>query len=528
MGIKRYMPLFALFLPIDTATLKMAGWSVSDFGSQSANQNWMSSHYQRFRVQARVWRAGSGIWGLALLALVACDRDKPIPAAETARAHFEMLHPQPKAAGDETIEAYIDYSAGMGEGMRSTAQFFDGLKNFLGGRKVTFYRVGADAEPAVIDINSPAANFVNLNNFTDRGSRLARPLERIVANPARSAVFITDFERVEDVNLHQTLPGAPAPHPIDASAWGQTMFKQWLATGNRLDVFARQYTKPDTWFDQQRKVEYQNWIYTIVFTPASVAQDSTRLRSSVLGFLLEEHARVASSTFRHFVYWREGAVVTAKNDPTIGNANANLVPPSAFVVAATKPGFEYYEFSAKDLLALQRDVTQKDKRILNGVRDKIAVPLLASSQLGIVTWDVTSALETLESVRTQAAPEVETNVETGKTVTVKNPVRAPLYEPGDTVSGIFDFVYNQETSELGIKLDSTFAGVNAPTYYRVAVVFKDAVLRDMADEGEVLSLRYGAGYTVRALGESLKLASRDIVAGMRGKEVYVFYIKLNP
>ena len=43
--------------------------------------------------------------------------------------------------------AKLGTERGMGEGMRASADVFDRLKNFLGGRRVTYYRVAAAPEP---------------------------------------------------------------------------------------------------------------------------------------------------------------------------------------------------------------------------------------------------------------------------------------------------------------------------------------------------------------------------------------------
>lgn len=152
-------------------------------------------------------RLGAVLCALALL--VGCGDKGMVVDVDLISRYHAMAFPETPTVTARTIDAFLDYSAGMGEGMRATADINDRLKNFLGGRNVTYFRVGAVAEPAPIDIASPAANFMDLKNYVDAGSRLKVALDRIVSHRDRVSLFVTDFERVEDITLKQSLPSSP-------------------------------------------------------------------------------------------------------------------------------------------------------------------------------------------------------------------------------------------------------------------------------------------------------------------------------
>ena len=151
--------------------------------------------------------------------------------------------------------------------------------------------------------------------------------------------------------------------------------------------------------------------------------------------------------------------------------------------------------------------------------------ILKEGKLGIRVTDVTAALRAIGAAAAAPPATADTNPETGK-ITISNPPVDPKYDEGTPADDVFEFVHNEDTHAIGIKLSPTFSGVATDTYYRVAVILREVEPVDVKDEDNVLSLQYAGGYRVSALRESLRLAARDVVAGMKGREVYVFYIKL--
>ena len=345
----------------------------------------------------------------------------------------------------------------------------------------------------------------------------------MTAQKNKVSLFITDFERVEDVSLKQQLPGAPAPHPIDASAWAQNSFKEWLLAGNQIDIFATQYTKPDYWFDKRAAKTYPNWIYTIVFTPGAVVSDEGAFKSSVVPFLIDLYRSGPMS--RHFSYTANAFKREQMPQPATGNANENLVVQDHSVSSFSK-GFEYYEFTADELVAFNTDSTQEDKRIINKSRVIAEVPFFSGQEFGIMVYDVTDPLTVLFDAANQGPPETTTNVETGQTATTNKPV-APTFQPGTPNEGVFEFVYNVASKDAGIKLKPDFAGVDRTSVYRIDVILASATVKDFAESDQVLALTYGGAYTIRSLGDSIKLAVRDVAASMDNKVLHTFYIKID-
>lgn len=447
---------------------------------------------------------------------------------ETLLAKYQQYaHPAVNAQLNDNIDCFVDYSCGMEEGMKATAAVNDKLKNFLGGKKVTYYKVGASDDPPAIDVNAVEGNFLNVDNFKQPGSKLKVAVDRITANKNKTGIFITDFERVEDAAIVQNLVGAPSPHPIDDKAWAQTNFREWLLAGNQIDIFAKQYSKPDYWFDKSYTTVYPNWIYTIVFTPNKIIKTEELYKTSVLKFLTDEYQKASDADSKHFSYTVNNfKIELGKTDDNIGNANDNLSPLALFV-KSPETGFEFYEFKSADLVDFNADAESKDKRIIN----KVMVSSLASSfsdvQFGLKVYDVTHGLNVLDSTINQGAPEVSTNSENGKKDTIANKPIKYKFKQGNEINNVFDYVYNPTTKEAGIKLKPDFAGVEATTVYEIDIVVNSVKLKDFTDGENVLKLNYANGYNIKSLGESIKYAMNSAAATLNGKTLYTIYIKID-
>ena len=429
---------------------------------------------------------------IALAVMVGCNRsstslvvDEPLLTRYNDMAALIV-----STAPSNDIDCYLDYSGGMGEGMRATAEINANLKNFLGGRSVTYYKVGAPETPPQIDINSAAANFNDLNNYKDPRSKLKVALDRMTAQKNKVSLFITDFERVDNGALRQELTGAPAPHPIDASAWGQNNFKEWLLAGNQIDIFATPFTKPDYYFDRNHAKTYPNWIYTIVFTPGSIVKNDSAFKSSVASFLLDAYRSGNAKGSKHFAYTANAFKVEQGGTSPNGNSNDNVIVQDHFTNTFNK-GFEFYEFAAKDLTAFGTDATQQDKRIINKLRVTSQVPFLADVQFNIKVYDVTEPLTNLFKAATQGPPQTAIDVETGKSVTVGNKPIIVTFDRGQAVDSVFDFVYNVASHEIGIKLKPDYSGSGRTTIYKVDIVLASSTMKDFAESDQVMLLNYG-------------------------------------
>jgi len=166
------------------------------------------------------------------LVLSNCHRGDTMNDESLLAKYNEMANPSIKQSNSEDIDCYLDFSCGMGEGMKATSDINKKLIDFLGGRKVSYYKIGASDYPPNMDINTPEANLLNLDNFKEPGSKLKVAIDKIAGNKNKVSIFITDFERVEDVNKVGTFAGAPSPHPIDVNAW----LKIILEHGYKLEI----------------------------------------------------------------------------------------------------------------------------------------------------------------------------------------------------------------------------------------------------------------------------------------------------
>lgn len=456
-----------------------------------------------------------------------CKDSTAVQVTPELLAQYESLsHPTSAGKMEANIDCFLDFSTGMGEGMRATAAINDQLKNFLGGRTVTCYRVGAQDSPPVVALGSPEANFVDLKNFKEAGSKLKVAVDRMTAQKNRVSFFITDFERVDDVSLRQNLPGASAPHPIDASAWAQTAFREWLSNGNQIDIFAVPFQKPDFWFDPSHKRTYANWIYTIVLTPRAIATDSSTFKTSVAGFLQEQYRNNAPPGAHQLIYSAAAVDVARSTKTASGNANPAIIVQDSSTAAFDK-GYEFYAFTTADLLKFAEDAAIKDKRLL--VLHVVSnIAFLTDAKYSITVNDVTQALTDMDKVTHQGAPEIRKDVETGKADTVANKPLTAKYDQGTTDEATFDAVYNPETKELGIKLKPDFSGVKEHTIYKIDVIIVSSTLVEHQDEDAVLTLQYAGGYRIRPLGESIHLALRDVAAQMNKRTLHTVYIDITP
>lgn len=471
---------------------------------------------------------------LGVASFAACE-PPGITAEQVAQYHAATALTGQTSATEE-IDAYFDYSLGMGEGMKATAERNQALSDFLRGRTVRYYRVGNSQEPEPIaDMASPKAILLNLENFQEINSRLQRVVEMAVSADNRQSVFVTDFEATLDDKV--MTPGAPRPHRIDTKAWAQESFRRWLLAGHRLDIFARRYRKPDWWFGNGTSTLLDNWIYTIVFTPKAVMQDEQAFAKSVVAFLLEEQTRHASPDERHFAFWADDFRIDARNDQTTGNANPDS-PVRDVANGSGNPPYDFHSFSAGDVQEWLAEAVD-DRRLLNGLRIEPRLAFARSVELGLQVTDVTSAIESFTAeAEPQPVPDTLVDKETGK-VTLIDPETQKPFVPrspatkirvvkGDDAPGVFAFVHNTKTHDVGVKLDTAFATPSGEKAYRADVVVRNVIQKNAPDESAVLSLSYTSGFRVSALAESLRLAVRDVASSMRGRVLYSSYVIMRP
>lgn len=469
-----------------------------------------------------------GFWIIAIILLYSCGNNTTVVLDSSLLEKYNSLsNPLVLTVTSDTIDCYLDYSNGMAEGMNATLEINNKLKGRLGGLNVNYYKVGASSLPTKIeDINSPTADFTIATNYSERGSKLKIAVDSIVSHKDRTSVYITDFEKVDDVSLNRVYANAPAAHPIDVSPWAQKEFKEWLQSGNQIDIFAAQFMKPDYWFDKTGNSRNINWIYTLIFTPNYVINDENLFETSVLKFMLDQYRQVDTSLHKHYTFSAHNfKIEQLGQDDAAGNANDNVVVQENITSTKDK-NFEYYLFESSDLINFITDETLNDKRIINKIKISSENTCFADVVYGINVYDVTSSLTEYYTFLNQPDPEIQTNTETGEKDTIGYVSNKFNYQKGTPVEDIFDLVYNTDTKEIGIKLKPDFTGVSQNTIYQIDVAVNSAMLKDFSEENNILKLNYRDNYSIASLGESLGLAMRDASTSLKNKVLYTIFIKI--
>ncbi len=174
------------------------------------------------------------------------------------------------------------------------------------------------------------------------------------------------------------------------------------------------------------------------------------------------------------------------------------------------------------------DETQKaDLRIINKVLIQSENPALTNVEYGLKVTDITESMMDYYNTKTQEAPEVATDAETGAKDTVANKPVTFNYKEGASVTDVFIPVYNKETGAIGIKLNPDFAGVPAGTLYQVDVILKSAQLKDFSADDNLLKLNYTPTFSINPLGGSIKDAMMAVANNAAGQTLYTFYIKIS-
>lgn len=474
--------------------------------------------------------------GLALLIglLTGCETTPPVEASAAAWYESAVVDAgvAPSVPGARQIDVYFDFSDGMGEGMRAASAVNLELINFLKGRDTRVFRVGATQEPTLMTLGDRGSDLLDLRNYSDKASFLRPPLDSVIAHPERASLYVTDFERVLE-GPPRVVAGAPRPHSLDVTAWGQDAFQRWLAAGNRLDIFAFPYQKRTPWFGGGT---IQNYIYYIVFTPRAEASDPIAMRSSLLQFLNDRFETVAGGG-AHFSYWADDIVRdTVPRGPPLCHGNQDL---QLLDCATLNPDRspEWYWVTSDGLLDFQQNAAITDKRLFTALIEP-RIAFLQGAKIGMRVSEMTPALLLVGQYLADSAqwladsvaahPDV-TDPSTGQSTLAPKPMRPDAATlTGEVATGVFSWVANEATHEIGVTLDPNFGGVQQSTVYRIELVLEAGTLADQSVADAVLLLNYSSGYQIRALGESLKFALRDIVTNLAGRPLHTVYVRIDP
>ena len=414
----------------------------------------------------------------------------------------------------EDIDCYFDYSDGMKDKSVKVSNNYDKLIPFLKGRTtpVHYFKVGASDD--LPEITASQADFRNDANYTDKVSKLNPAIAKMAANKNKTSIFITDFERIQGGG-YKSNPRAPTPFlkEVDSDPWAQKEFKDWLKAGNQIDIFAMSYTGEGL----------NNWVYAIIFTPHSIINQENKYKTSLIKYLKENFKGVT-----HFMYSASKFNISQeKKADEIGNANDNVIVQQNITKTKDR-GFEFYQFSAKDLVKFNTDESQKnDKRIINKIKVVSDNESFSEIGYGLKVYDISQSITDYYCAKNNGEIQIDTNAETGKKDTISKP-QTYSYQKGNPVDNVFDLVYNVDTKIVGIKLKPDFTGVEKKTMYQLDLIVKDAKLKDFSDEKHTLVLNYSKpDFTISPLASSIQLAMSEIATSIEGKVIYTIYIELD-
>lgn len=156
----------------------------------------------------------------------------------------------------ESVDLYIDYSAGMYPAIINCYDLIDEIVTILNRNNTVYHSVGNGAPYKIKgDILDPThlKNPRRIENYNDPASYLDIPIDSIIKNKFNQSIYITDFELYKNGRINPT-------------AWATTKFESWLKDGNQIDVFAKEF------INQFNKTQY---LYILLFTPNGFPQESS-------------------------------------------------------------------------------------------------------------------------------------------------------------------------------------------------------------------------------------------------------------
>jgi hypothetical protein len=455
--------------------------------------------------------------GLVAAALLnACSRataDSEQVFALHSRYVWPQLQPPQTAAADDSLDFFIDYSSGMYEAMyASLGTWVNDVLTAGKTAKTVFYRAGA-AQPYRIDVDAAEHLPTVTTNYKENKSLLDKPLQHITRRN-RQAVFITDFEFVptgEKTFEAETADGRRIKTWINTDAWATPYLEAWFSKGHRLDVWALP-------FSRQGKV--QQYLYVLVFTPA-------QWENNEQAFYKRLEALEAQSV-KHFSFRpaRHLAVHPKQYDEANGGLNENLAPLD--FLQKENVQFEFYQLALADIEQyLTNEPTAKDKRVLKKVFLEGDLSNFPEAKAEAKVYRLTDVLANFQSAADQPPAEYEVDPETGDSVMVTPPQVGFRYTEGEAVKGAFTTTFNDNTREVGIKLQADYAGSEqAAELFRIDLVLQNARFTPSEEMHRVLQWQDAQGFKVRSLDESITEALRRTDKQAAGRVLRSYYIQL--
>lgn len=459
---------------------------------------------------------------VALPLLMRCSRDS-FPAVERetlTQLHEKYIHPTTKAPTSDAVDVYIDYSSGMYEGIKASEKFMGDLLRMVNSPSTRYYKVGA-GNSVQVDIAQAAYIPWNLSNYADQMSVLDEPIGKIIQTKDRISIFVTDFELVKEKGklLEISQGGQIFKSQIDISPWATNQFETWLLEGNRIDIFAKKFSRENLWVTP--KAIQAQYVYTLVFTPRGLL--ASRNDKSIHSRLLElTQANVPDDAY-HFSFAADDLKLTWQGYSTESGGLSEVISTAQYFKDEQR-NFEYYELSKAELMDFMQQEDQSDKRILKGLTLVNNMDVFPDPQLKPRVFDITPTWKDFSGFVSQATETPEVDAETGEKKPTGKVAAFAYAKPSEDVPEVFGLVFNKETKQIGVKVLDGFTSVNNDTLFQIDVTIESANLSLAPDIDKVLQWRDSRGFTVTSLGSSVREAMTRVSKKMGGKVIYTYYI----
>lgn len=474
--------------------------------------------------KAKSWRASFRFVFAPMIVLpllIGCGDSFPAVERESlTQLHTRYIHPPTQTATSDGVDVYIDYSSGMYEGIKANQKFMNDLLRMVNSPSTKYYKVGA-GNSIQVDIAQAAYIPWNLSNYADQMSVLDEPIDKIIQTKNRISIFVTDFELVKDKEklLEISQGGQTYKTQIDISPWATNQFEAWLSEGNRIDIFAKRFSRQNRWVTPN--TSQTQYVYTLVFTPRELL--ASRNERSIHSRLLElTRANVPDDAY-HFSFAADDLKLTRQGYSSESGGLAEVISTTQYFKDEQR-NFEYYELSKAELMDFIQQPDQSDKRILKGLTLVNNMDAFPELQLTARVHDITAVWKEFSAFASQAPEKPELDAETGEKKPSGKVATFAYAKPSEDVPEIFGLVLNKETKQIGLKVLDGFTSANEDTLFQIDVTIDKANLSLAPDIDSVLQWRDARGFTITSLDGSIREAMQRVSGKMNGKTIYTYYI----
>ncbi|MFZ4589961.1 MAG: hypothetical protein ACOYN6_03125 [Ignavibacteria bacterium] len=460
--------------------------------------------------------------------VVGCgDKYPEVNKEELSNFHQSYFQQSSYKNTTDSVDVYIDYSAGMYEAINAHSSFVRELMDMVNSPKTGYYAVGQE-NPRKIKIDDPKYIPFNAANFDQALSILDLPVKNITNNSTKQSIFITDFELVKDTNkiLEVVYEGKMFKSQIDINAWAVNYFEKWLSEGNDIDIIAMPFNAVNNWVPG--KETQQQYLYILIFTPKyyvlnDVDNIAIRNRLAKKGYMENKENSQYSFNFSNSNIGIENKY-TDKNN---GGTNESIVCYKTF--ADKKGNYEFYEFKSKELLYFISDPAMSDKRIVTKNFIKNYLKCFPEPLYEVKVYDLSKQYSGYYNFINKEPAVFDTDKVTG-IVSLVSGDTSKKYELSlpQEESDLLKIIVNKETNEFGITSGQNYSASKETKLYKVDMVIKDAELKmDDALMNKVLQWKDTRGFYVPSLYSSLKEAMERVRKQIKNKVLYTYYFKIS-